>query len=59
MLAPCRSGKREEKIYRGGEIRQRKEKRSKENRKNKLSIFRNCDLQFILNILLLSNKNKI
>jgi hypothetical protein len=36
-----------------------KKERMKENRKNKLSIFRNCDLQFILTILVLNNKNKI
>jgi hypothetical protein len=39
--------------------RKRKKERGKENRKNELSIFRNYDLQFILTILLLNNKNKI
>jgi hypothetical protein len=36
-----------------------KKKRRKENRKNELSIFKNCDLQFIFTVLLLNNKNKI
>jgi hypothetical protein len=35
------------------------EKEKKERMKEKLSIFRNCDLQFILTILVLNNKNKI
>jgi hypothetical protein len=46
--------KREEKKY---GIPSKKE-RWNENRKNKLSFFRNCDSPFILTILLLNNKNK-
>jgi hypothetical protein len=34
-------------------------KRKKENRKMNYLFFRNYDLQFILTILLLNNKNKI
>jgi hypothetical protein len=51
--------KREERKKRG-KRKESKKKRGKKNRKNKLSIFfRNYDLQFILTILLLNNKNKI
>jgi hypothetical protein len=50
--------KREERKKRGK--RKESKKKGKKNRKNKLSIFfRNYDLQFILTILLLNNKNKI
>jgi hypothetical protein len=41
--------------------REKKGEKKKERRKikNELSIFRNCNFQFILTILLLNNENKI
>jgi hypothetical protein len=47
---------------RKGKKKEREKRRSKKNRKNKKMnylFFRYCDLQFILTILLLNNKNKI
>jgi hypothetical protein len=62
-VAAAASGREEKKEGRKEKKRKKKrkqKKRGKKNRKNKLSIFfRNYDLQFILTILLLNNKNKI
>jgi hypothetical protein len=50
--------KRKEKKKRNG---QKKRKRKKRRRKEKINylFFRNCNLQFILTVLLLNNKNKM
>jgi hypothetical protein len=52
----CREKKKKEK-----EKERKKGEKKKERRKikNELSIFRNCNFQFILTILLLNNENKI
>jgi hypothetical protein len=55
-LCGCRGKKKEKKEK---EKKERKKEGREENRKNELSIFRNCDLQFILTVLLLNNKNKM
>jgi hypothetical protein len=54
------SGKEKgEKRKRKREKKRREKKKERRKIKNELSIFRNCNFQFILTILLLNNKNKI
>jgi hypothetical protein len=54
-----RKWRRKKKKKRKGKKKEEKKERREENRKNELSIFRRCDLQFIFTILLLNNKNKM